>query len=408
MKKLMNVCVCLIIALQLFTGCESDSMTEEELRAEVKAELLSDEEMMADLKDSIKEELIAEMAAEEKDLIEDKEQLNEDEFIEEATISMETINEEESQITDLDWILDYIDVDIEQLYAEIPEGELSQDYMKTLTYNTDAHELTFVTIDPYTFQEYSEDFQAANLTEDSISDIWLRIPYQYYNNETSRYEDFKDVSVNGYMFGMSEEEITLINAKPSIGIFEFDYGREEFLCSIFIKSQKVQDVLDGKYAKAISFEPVDPSQIKTINLGMSKDEIIAILGSDYTESIVEDFFEGKNIVTLEYEEVSVSFDEADGIVHTIEIISNGIALDPNIMVGQSALEVLAYCDENYNKAVSIHDPNPIFGLYYIGDSYAGIRLEFDRYNQINSIEDVTEDTMLIGVTFYKAMNINGV
>lgn len=258
---------------------------------------------------------------------------------------------------------------------------------------------------------YVEDYQKAGLTENSIVAIQLHLGNSLYDSDNETIIRYPDVTIGGVGFGMPED--TTVPAKSDDYIMEpssnYVYSKNK-ITNISIRSQINEDVLNGKYAPKFKIEPLPDGFIpETIDIGMTKEEIIASLGQDYEEDTFEDEMDGGTYTSLKYDGVFITVDEYDGKVTYICIDTNKVKGNFNVNVGDSALSALKYCEENYEKVENPHglEGEYCFGIYEFRDGIS-FNLQFNKYGNINSIDDVKEDTVVQEIIIFNTGYIGGV
>lgn len=388
MKKAAVILLATLLISSIFVGCSSSKessesqKTEEELKAEIRAEMEKEEKKKEELKAELKAQLSAEQ------------------------------NKEDD--SNLDWALDYMNKDISELQADMRGGVYSNDYGQLVKYEYNDYTIYFSTTDEHTIEQYPEDFEKAGITENTITSIALRMSHELYDYENEKIIRYPQISVGGACFGMDfssmTEKWTINNEEYSVEYEDNSVYSKNKIVGIHIRSQIEEDVLDGKYAPEFTIEPLDPNTpVKKIDVGMTKDEIINILGPDYKEETLEDEFLGGEYTHIIYDGVSINLDGVDGKVNHITISTNKVTGKFDISVGDSALEALKYCKGNLEE-VKNHfgmDNEVFFNIYEFKEGVS-VELIFDNYGNINSMEDVEEDTVVQEIRIFNTDYIYGV
>lgn len=371
MKKAVYLLLGILLISNIFVGCSDNKettvsqKTEEELRAEIRAEMEAEEKLKGELESG-----------------------------------------------NLDWALEYINKDISEVLADKSGGDYSNDYSQWVEYDYDDYTLSFRTADEGFFKEYPEDFESAGITENTITSIYLRISHDLYDDENETIVRYPEISIGGVSFGMDLEEagnVTTDNGDYYIECSENYVYSKNKVVDISVSSQLQQDVLDGKYAPKFQIEPLDPNTpVKKINIGMTKEEIINILGMDYEEKTIENEIEGGYDTYLTYDGVTICLSE-EGTVNYITISTNKVSGNFDINVGNSALEALQYCEENFKNVMNPHgmENEVLFGIFEFEDGIS-LGLTFNKYGNINSMEDVKEDTVVQEIRIFYTGYVWGV
>lgn len=328
------------------------------------------------------------------------------------------VNDEEN-INNLDWALEYINKDISVLLEEKTGGDYQEEYGQSVDYVFEDYSISFYSVDDYTLSGYSKDCEKAGLKEGMITNITLSISQDLYDDVNETMIRYPEITICGISFGMELSEadgIVKKNDDYSIEYFDNSCYSVDKVSNIFVISMLEEDVLNGKYAPKFIVEPLDPNiPVKKINVGMTKEEIIAILGTDFVEDSYIDEEYGDEYDQFIYDGVGISFlkgneyyegaQEILDKVSSISISTNKITGNFDFCVGDSAFDVLQFCDENYDHVINRHavEYEPVFGVYEVGEVYdmsVVVSFVFDNYGNINSIEDVKEDTVVQEIYIY--------
>lgn len=326
----------------------------------------------------------------------------------------------------LDWALDYFNKDISILLTDRNNGDYYEDeYYQWVNYEFEDYSISFHTVENYVISEYPEDCEKAGLNKGMITSISLSISNDLYDDVNEIIVRYPDVTIGGVNFGMdiSENDNGIKKTEEYyIEYYDNSYYSPNKVTSIYIKSILEDDVISGKYAPEFTIEPLDQNTpVKKINVGMTKEEVIAILGVDFEEENYIDEMYGDKYNQLIYDEVVIDiYIGTDGYegsqdlldkVNSISIYTNRVTGSFDMCVGDSALDVLQFCDANYEPVLNRHavEEEPLFGMYKIGqtnDIDIVVSFIFDNYGNINSIEDVKEDTVLQGINIFYSFSMN--
>lgn len=326
----------------------------------------------------------------------------------------------------LDWALDYFNKDISILLADKKTGDYYEDeYYKWVSYDFEDYNITFHTVENYVISEHPVDCEKAGLNKGMITSISLSISNDLYDDVNETIIGYPDVTIGGVNFGMDiiENDNGIKETEEYyIEYFDNSYYSPNKVTSIYIKSMLEDDVLKGRYAPEFTIEPLDSNTpVKKINVGMTKEEVIGILGNDFEEENYIDEMYGDEYNQLVYDDVVIDiYKGTDGYqgsqelldkVNSISIYTNKVTGNFDICVGDSALDVLQFCDENYEHVINRHavEYEPLFGMYKIGqknDIDIVVSFIFDNYGNINSVEDIKKDTVVqeIDIFYFYSMN----
>ncbi|MEA4987355.1 MAG: hypothetical protein VB095_04800 [Anaerovorax sp.] len=317
-------------------------------------------------------------------------------------------------INNLDWTLDYLNKDISTLRKEFSNGTYSDDFGQTLSYDYDGYTIYFSTTDEGYLKMYAEDFKRAGIDENAITSISLNLSNDLYDEKSESVIRYPEINISGIHFGMDIDQLKKSNTTTDTYFVEcYDnscYAKNKIV-GIQIESLKKLDVLNGKYASKFELEPLDENTpVKTVHLGMTKEELISIFGTNYTEETCEDEFEECGIYTsLIFDGIAVGLNGRNNTANHLLISTNKISADLGFSVGDSAFDVLEYCKEHYQP---IKDPHGIenellFGIYEIKEGIA-VQLIFNKYGTINAIKDVKKDTVVQEIILLDPSSLYGI
>ncbi|WP_206459515.1 hypothetical protein [Anaerovorax sp. IOR16] len=309
-------------------------------------------------------------------------------------------NKSSTTKNNLDWTLGYLNKDISTLRKEVSNGTYNNDFGQTLSYDYDGYTIYFSTTDEGSLKMYEEDFKRAGIDENAITSISLNLSNDLYDDETETIFRYPEINISGIHFGMDINELKKSNTTTDTYFVEcYDnscYAKDEIV-GIQIESLKKLDVLNGKYASKFEMEPLDKNTtIKIVHLGMTKEELISILGTNYKEESYEDEFEEDGTYTsLIFDGITVGLNGKNHTANHLLISTNKISANLGFSVGDSALDVLEYCEEHYQPIKNPHgiENELLFGIYEIKKGIA-VQLIFNKYGTINAIEDIKEDTVV--------------
>ncbi|MCT4564369.1 MAG: hypothetical protein N4A68_08640 [Maledivibacter sp.] len=377
MKKLL-VMVCASLMILCLPGCSSETAnqkTEEKLREEIRAELEAEK---------------ASQGAK-------SQENNREEPADSRKTSKETNNFDLAG-GNLDFLLGYMNKDINELCKAFPQFKLEEDDQnKFIRYSCEDYDLYIGTSDGGQYN-YKEDHEKAGLTKDIIVAIRLYIADNLYDGDNETIIRYPKVSIGGIGFGMD----TNSTEKSDNAQYYFEFSDNPVysanrITNIDVMSQIQEDVYNGEYAPEFKIDELPEGyEVKVIDIGMTKDEVIGIMGSDYAEGSFENQEDGGNYTTMDYNGVNLTIDDYSGKVSYITISTNKVTGPFEVSVGDSAKDALDYCDSNYKKVENPHgigEDDYLFGAYEFRDGSA-LSLCFDNYGNINSMEDVTDDTVV--------------
>lgn len=315
--------------------------------------------------------------------------------------------------SNLDWALEYINKDISILRDEVSGGKYMDDYGQSLDYEYHDFTLRFGTDDEMDIEIYSEDYKKAGITKNTITSISLNLSNELYDDENSTIIRYPEISIGKVRFGMDiseDEKFNKNNDTYSMECYDNSVYAKGKIVGIQIESQLKIDVFNGNYAPEFAMKPLDENaSAKVIGVGMNKEEIVHILGSDYEEETYEDEIEGGTCTSLQYEGVTVGLNGENGKADYIVISTNKVSGGFDFSVGDSAREVLNYCQDHYEPVINMHGAENefLFGVFEIGEGVS-VSLIFDNYGNINSMEDIKEDTVLQQINILNTAYLWGV
>ncbi|HQA47919.1 MAG: hypothetical protein GXY97_02800 [Clostridiales bacterium] len=139
---------------------------------------------------------------------------------------------------------------------------------------------------------------------------------------------------------------------------------------------------------------VSPESLGGISLGDTLEDVVGLLGEDYTETLVTDEagYIGEDTLELEYKQgIVVTLGKESKRVIRVEVSSPGFPTYLGIQVGDRASSALVKYKSTFKEAQSRHDNSTLSGWFHVGDEKV-IIFDFDSEDGTRVNGEITPDS----------------
>lgn len=137
-----------------------------------------------------------------------------------------------------------------------------------------------------------------------------------------------------------------------------------------------------------------PENLGGISLGDTLEDVVELLGEEYTETLMTDEagYIGEDALVLEFKQgIVVTLGKESARVIRVEVSSPGFPTYLGIQVGDHASSALGKYKSTFKEAISRHDNSTLSGWFHVGDEKV-IIFDFDSEDGTRKNSEITPDS----------------
>ncbi len=152
-----------------------------------------------------------------------------------------------------------------------------------------------------------------------------------------------------------------------------------------------------------------------LSVYMTKDDVVELVGKDFSLSTEEEYGVVSYYSVLEYEGIIFCYTHTeedlpdDAIADLIVVTSNKYSYNFDLDIGGNILEAIEYCEQNFENTFDVHSGQEMFDMFnYVEMGIDGkeeqtdyvLRLDYNSEEYYQSKEDIPKDLKLVKVSLF--------